>query len=91
MCVCVCVCDEGHLHWGVVGWGGGGGGGQILHYLACQLCSLPVEAILSKVQEAGFTVSLSKETHLTKEMAEQLYTEQRGKEFFNELTDMMSR
>jgi len=53
--------------------------------------TVPVEAILSKVQEAGFTVSLSKETHLTKEMAEQLYSEQRGKEFFNDLTDMMSR
>ena len=55
------------------------------------LCSIPAEAILSKIQEAGFTVSLSKETHLTKEMAEQLYHEQKGKEFFNDLTDLMSR
>ena len=59
--------------------------------LIYMLCSIPAEAILSKVQEAGFTVSLSKETRLTKEMAEQLYHEQKGKEFFNDLTDLMSR
>ena len=59
--------------------------------LIYMLWSIPAEAILSKVQEAGFTVSLSKETHLTKEMAEQLYHEQKGKEFFNDLTDLMSR
>lgn len=59
--------------------------------LIYMLCSITAEAILSKVQEAGFTVSLSKETRLTKEMAEQLYHEQKGKEFFNDLTDLMSR
>jgi nucleoside diphosphate kinase len=43
------------------------------------------------VKEAGFTVSLSNETHLTKEMAEQLYGEHREKEYFEELTNMMTR
>ena len=47
--------------------------------------------ILSKVKEAGFSVSLSNETHLTKEMAEQLYDEHRDKEYFEELTSMMTR
>lgn len=49
------------------------------------------ETILSKVKEAGFNVSLSNETHLTKEMAEQLYGEHRDKEYFEELTNMMTR
>lgn len=48
------------------------------------------DAIVSKIKEAGFKVSLSKETHLTKEMAEQLYGEHKGKEFFESLTDTMS-
>lgn len=43
------------------------------------------------MKEAGFTVSLSNETHLTKEMAEQLYGEHREKEYFDELTNMMTR
>ena len=47
--------------------------------------------IMGKIKEAGFQVSLSKETHLTKEMAEQLYSQQKGKEFFNDLTNIMSR
>ena len=46
---------------------------------------------MSKVKEAGFSVSLSNETHLTKEMAEQLYGEHRDKEYFEELTNMMTR
>lgn len=46
--------------------------------------------IMSKIKEAGFQVSLSKETHLTKEMAEQLYSQQKGKEFYGDLTDIMS-
>lgn len=43
------------------------------------------------MKEAGFTVSLSNETHLTKEMAEQLYGEHRDKEYFDDLTNMMTR
>ena len=49
------------------------------------------ENIIAKIQEAGFAVSLNKETHLTKEMAEQLYSDHRSSEFFDQLTDMMSR
>ena len=49
------------------------------------------ETILSKVKEAGFSVSLSNETHLTKEMAEQLYGEHRDKEYFDDLTNMMTK
>ena len=46
--------------------------------------------IISKIHEAGFKVSLSKETNLTKEMAEQLYAGHQDKPFYNYLTDMMS-
>ena len=46
--------------------------------------------ILNKIKEAGFQVSLTKETHLTKEMAEQLYSQQKGKEFFGDLANIMS-
>ncbi|CAI7994440.1 Thioredoxin domain-containing protein 3 homolog [Geodia barretti] len=47
-------------------------------------------AIIEKIKEAGFNISLSKETTLTKEMAEQLYSEHKGKDFFEDLTGLMS-
>ena len=53
--------------------------------------SIIADNILGKIKEAGFNISLSKETHLTREMAEQLYSEHKGKEFFEELTGLMSR
>lgn len=46
---------------------------------------------MSKIEESGFTISMSKEAKLTKEMAEQLYGEHKDSEFFGDLTDMMSR
>ena len=49
------------------------------------------DVILEKIREAGFKISLSKETTLTREMAEQLYSEHKGKEFFNDLTGLMSK
>lgn len=49
------------------------------------------DIILEKIREAGFKISLSKETTLTREMAEQLYSEHKGKEFFNDLTGLMSK
>lgn len=49
------------------------------------------ENIVKKIEESGFKVSLSKEQQLTKEIAEQLYADHKDSEFFNELTDFMSR
>ena len=46
---------------------------------------------MEKIREAGFKISLSKETTLTREMAEQLYSEHKGKEFFEDLTGLMSK
>ena len=53
--------------------------------------SITADNILGKIKEAGFNISLSKETHLTREMAEQLYSEHKGKDFFEDLTGLMSR
>lgn len=49
------------------------------------------EEILSKIQEAGFEVAMSKEMHLTKEQAEEFYSEHKDKDFFESLTTHMSR
>lgn len=46
---------------------------------------------MEKIREAGFNISLSSETNLTKEMAEQLYSEHKGKDFFEDLTGLMSK
>ncbi|XP_052812769.1 thioredoxin domain-containing protein 6-like isoform X13 [Mya arenaria] len=48
------------------------------------------DEILAKIREAGFKVAMSKEVHLTKEQAEDFYSEHRGQEYFDELTDRMS-
>ena len=53
--------------------------------------SLHAETIVNKIKESGFQISLSNETTLTREMAEQLYNNQRDKEYFEELVTMMSR
>ena len=50
-----------------------------------------IEAIIQKIEEGGFKVSLSSEQHLTKEVAAQLYADHQGSEFFDHLTDFMSR
>ncbi|KAL4217403.1 Thioredoxin domain-containing protein 3 [Mactra antiquata] len=48
------------------------------------------DEILAKIKESGFKVAMSKEIHLTKEQAEDFYSEHRGQEYFEELTDRMS-
>ena len=50
-----------------------------------------VEQILKKIKHAGFKISAQKEISLTKELASQFYGEHEGKDFFNGLTDYMSR
>ena len=49
------------------------------------------EEIVKKIEEIGFNVSLTKEQQLTKEVACQLYNDHQGSEYFEELTDYMSR
>ena len=57
----------------------------------CDCLCFTADAIMEKIKEAGFNISLSKETTLTKEMAEQLYSEHKGKDFFEDLTGLMSK
>ena len=48
------------------------------------------EAILAKIKESGFHVSMSNEMELTKEMAEQLYSKQKDQSYFDDLIKMMT-
>lgn len=49
------------------------------------------ESILQKIHEAGFEVAFQKELVLTKEQAEEFYKEHKDKEYFESLTNHMSR
>jgi nucleoside diphosphate kinase len=48
------------------------------------------DLIVEKIKAAGFDVALQKEQHLTKELAQQLYHEHEGKDFYEGLIDYMS-
>jgi len=47
------------------------------------------DEIMAKIAEAGFTVAMAKEMQLTKEQAEDFYSEHRGQDYFEELTNSM--
>ena len=49
------------------------------------------DEILEKIKEAGFEVAMQREISLTKEQAEDFYKEHIGEEYFEELTNRMSR
>lgn len=49
------------------------------------------ESIMQKIHEAGFEVAFEKELVLTKEQAEEFYKEHEDKEYFDSLTNHMSR
>lgn len=49
------------------------------------------EDVIQRIKEAGFKIQFEKEVTLTKELASQFYREHDGKEFFEGLTDHMSR
>ena len=46
---------------------------------------------MQKIHEAGFEIAFQKELVLTKEQAEEFYSEHRDKEYFDSLTNHMSR
>ena len=48
------------------------------------------DAILQKIQEAGFQIAFKKELTLTKGQAEEFYKEHQDKDFFDSLTTHMS-
>lgn len=49
------------------------------------------DQIINRIKEAGFRIISRKDVGLTKELAGQFYHEHEGKDFFNGLTDYMSR
>lgn len=49
------------------------------------------DKIVDRIKEAGFRIISRKDVGLTKELASQFYQEHEGKDFFNGLTDYMSR
>ena len=51
----------------------------------------PIEAIINKFKAAGFIICAQKEINLTKQMAAVFYKEHEKKEYFDNLTDYMSR
>lgn len=48
------------------------------------------EMIYNQIRSSGFHIAAQKETTLTKEVAEQFYSEHKEKEFFGELTEFMT-
>ena len=65
--------------------------GTLYNTIMFKIYNNTLDKIMDKIQQAGFNVSLSTETCLTKEMAEQFYAEHKDKEFYGELTDFMCR
>ena len=49
------------------------------------------DQIINRIKEAGFRIISRKDVGLTKELAGQFYHEHEGKDFYNGLTDYMSR
>lgn len=52
---------------------------------------LPSDEILEKIKEAGFQIALQRTVQLTKQQAEDFYSEHVGQPYFEELTNDMSR
>ena len=49
------------------------------------------ESILGKIQEAGFTIAMSKEITLSRDQAEAFYSEHKDSDFFETLVTNMAR
>lgn len=55
------------------------------------ITSYILDSILTKIQESGFTIAMSKEITLSREQAEAFYAEHKGSDFFDTLVENMSR
>ena len=53
--------------------------------------NLPSDSILAKIEEAGFTIAMSKEINLSREQAESFYAEHKDSDFFETLVTNMTR
>ena len=59
--------------------------------LNCFLPIFPTDAIIERIHEAGFNIACQKNIELDRDLAEQLYKEHEGKEFFDSLLEHMTR
>lgn len=50
-----------------------------------------LESIIKKIEESGFSIAMSKEMHLTREQAEDFYSEHKDTEYFDTLVSNMIR
>eukprot|EP00794_Sanderia_malayensis_P017266 gene17266-18990_t len=48
------------------------------------------DSIISKIEESGFTIAMSKEMQLTREQAEEFYAEHKGEDYFESLINNMT-
>ena len=49
------------------------------------------DSIIAKIEQAGFTIAMSKEIMLSREQAETFYEEHKGSDFFETLVTNMTR
>lgn len=49
------------------------------------------DSIIAKIEQAGFTIAMSKEMTLSREQAEHFYEEHKGSDFFETLVTNMTR
>lgn len=50
-----------------------------------------LDSIIAKIEQAGFTIAMSKEMMLSREQAETFYEEHKGSDFFETLVTNMTR
>ncbi len=50
-----------------------------------------VDEIMERIREAGFHIAARQETEVTQQIAEEFYSEHKGKDYFDDLTQHMSR
>lgn len=55
------------------------------------LLLLFTDEIIDRIHESGFRIAAQKETNLTRELAEEFYAEHKGKEYYDDLVEHMTR
>lgn len=76
-CNSLCACSKGQEH--------------LFNYLSVGFHLANTEEVIQRIKEAGFKIQFEKEVTLTKDLASQFYQEHEGKDFFEGLTDHMTR
>lgn len=59
--------------------------------ILAKIITLFTDEIIDRIHESGFRIAAQKETNLTRELAEEFYAEHKGKEYYDELVEHMTR